>query len=81
MDEEIRYDDLYMAYSGKFIYLRFNVDSFVNSEGIFKNPDINDKLITLEKEINKQIKRIEKEKNKELLEIIYLYYNGYIYNK
>jgi len=63
MDEEIRYDDLYMAYSGKFIYLRFNVDSFVNSEGIFKNPDINDKLITLEKEINKQIKRIEKEKN------------------
>ena len=81
MDEEIRYDDLFMAYSGKWIYLRLNVDSFVNSNGISKNPLITDRFNTLEKEINKQIKRIEKEKNKELLEIIYLYYNGYEYNK
>ena len=80
-DEDIRYDDLYMAFSGKWIYIRFNPDSFINSEGDRKNPKITDRFNTLEKEINKQIKRIEKEKNKELLEIIYLYYDGHIYNK
>jgi len=78
-DEEIRYDDLYMAFSGKHIYIRFNPDSFINNEGDRQNPKITDRFSTLEKEINKQIKRIEKEKNKELLEIIYLYYDGYIY--
>jgi len=81
MDEEIRYDDLYMAYSGKWIYIRFNPDIFINSEGDRKNPEIKDRFNALEKEINKQIKRIEKEKNKELLEIVYLYYDGYVYNK
>jgi len=80
-DEDIRYDDLYMAFSGKWIYIRFNPDSFTNNEGVRKNPKITDRFNTLEKEINKQIKRIEKEKNKELLEIIYLYYDGHIYNK
>jgi hypothetical protein len=80
-DEEIRYDDLYMAFSGKWIYIRFNPDSFKNSEGVSKNPKITDRFNSLEKEINKQIKRIEKEKNKELLEIIYLYYDGHTYNK
>ena len=80
-DEEIRYDDLYMAFSGKWIYIRFNPDSFINSDGDRKNPKITDRFNTLEKEINKQIKRIEKEKNKELLEIIYLYYDGHTYNK
>ena len=81
IDEEIRYDDLYMAFSGKWIYIRFNPDSFKNSNGDMKNPKITDRFNSLEKEINKQIKRIEKEKNKELLEIIYLYYDGYTYNK
>jgi len=81
MDEEIRYDDLYMAYSGKWIYIRFNPDGFINSDGIPKNPLIKDRFNTLEKEINKHIKRIEKEKNKELLEIVYLYYDGHVYNK
>jgi hypothetical protein len=34
----------------------------------------------LKDEINKQIKRIHKEKNKELLEIEYLFYDGFEYN-
>ena len=80
-DEDIRYDDLYMAFSGKWIYIRFNPDSFTNNEGVRKNPKITDRFNNLEKEINKQINRIEKEKNKELLEIIYLYYDGHTYNK
>lgn len=66
---------------GKWIYIRFNPDSFTNNEGVRKNPKITDRFNNLEKEINKQINRIEKEKNKELLEIIYLYYDGHTYNK
>ena len=34
----------------------------------------------LKDEINNQIKRINKEKNKELLEIKYLFYDGFDYN-
>ena len=34
----------------------------------------------LVEEINKQIERITNEKNDELLEIVYLFYDGYEYN-
>ena len=33
MDEEIRYDDLMMAYSGKWIYIRFNPDKHKSKSG------------------------------------------------
>jgi hypothetical protein len=77
MDEETRYDDLFMAYSGKWIYIRFNPDKYINKEGKRKNPMIATRLETLQKEIEKQIKRIESEENTELIERIYLYYDGY----
>ena len=79
MDEEIRYDDLFMAFSGKWIYIRFNPDIFTNKKGIKVNPTIPKRLRILEKELDKQINRIKKEKNKELLERIYLFYDGYDY--
>ena len=79
MNEEIRYDDLFMAYSGKWIYIRFNPDIFTNKKGIKINPNISDRLIILNKELDKQIKKINEEKNNELLEIIYLFYDGYDY--
>ena len=75
MDEEIRYDDLYMAYSGKWIYIRFNPDKYKLKNGKNKNPEIATRLIELKKEIEKQIKRIENEENTELLEKIYMYYD------
>lgn len=65
-DEEIRYDDLYMVYSGKWIFIRFNPDG--------KGIDMEDKLVLLVEEIQKQAGRIEKGENKELLEIIKLFY-------
>jgi hypothetical protein len=77
MDEEIRHDDLYMAYSGKWIYIRFNPDKYINKKGIQKNPMIATRLAVLQEEIEKQIKRIECEKNTELIERIYLYYDNY----
>jgi len=66
-DEEIRYDDVYMIHSGKWIFIRFNPDTNVSKT------DILDKLDKLVETINKCIYRIEKEENQELVEIIKLY--------
>ena len=76
MDEETRYDDLFMAYSGKWIYIRFNPDSYISKSGKRKNPTIASRLEALEKEINKQIVRIENGENAELVERIYMFYDG-----
>jgi hypothetical protein len=73
--EEIRYDDLYMLHSGKFIFIRFNPDKFKNKHNKIINPMLYTRLPLLKEEIEKQVKRIENEDNKELLEIIKLYYD------
>ena len=77
MDEEIRYDDLYMAYPGKWIYIRFNPDKYIDKNNVRKNPMMYTRLEKLKNEIEKQIKRIENEENTELVERIYMYYDGY----
>ena len=77
MDEETRYDDLYMAFSGKWVYIRFNPDKYKASNGKNKNPNIATRLFALKDEINKQINRIENDENNGLVERIYLYYDGY----
>ena len=77
MDEEIRYDDLFMAYSGKWIFIRFNPDKYKSKTGKNKNPAISTRLIALKKEIEKQIKRIHDEENIECIEKIYMYYDNY----
>ena len=74
-DEEIRYDDLYMLHSGKFIFIRFNPDKFKDKNGKSVNPMMYSRLPVLKEEIEKQIKRIKNEENTELLEIIKLYYD------
>ena len=66
-DEEIRYDDVYMIHSGKWIFIRFNPDTNVSKI------DIDDKLDKLIEIMNECIARIEKEENTELVEIIKLY--------
>ncbi len=66
LDEEIRYDDLYMIHSGKWIFIRFNPDG--------GKVDLEDKLEVLIREIEEQIRRIESEENEGLLEVIKLYY-------
>ena len=65
-DEEIRYDDLYMIHSGKWIFIRFNPDG--------KGVDMVDKLDQLIGEIEDQIERIEREDNTGLVEIIKMFY-------
>jgi len=79
-DEEMRYDDLFMLHGGKFIFIRFNPDKFINSNNTEKNPYMKLRMPLLKNEIDKQIKRILDEENEELLEIYYLFYDGYDYN-
>lgn len=79
-DEEIRYDDLFMIHGGKFIFIRFNPDQFINKLGTKKNPYMKRRMEYLQKEIERQTERINNEENNELLEIEYLFYDGYDYN-
>lgn len=77
MDEQTRYDDLYMAHSGKWVYIRFNPDGFYAPDGTRHNPALETRFDRLIAEINKQVERIEKEENTELVERVYLYYDGW----
>jgi hypothetical protein len=74
-DEEIRYNDLFMVHSGKWIFIRFNPDKYKDSNGKNKNPTISRRLYKLEEQINKLITKIENEENEFLLEIFYMYYD------
>ena len=67
VDEEIRYDDVYMIHSGKWIFIRFNPDNNVSKV------DIEDKLTKLKETMDECIDRIEDEENTELVEIIKLF--------
>ena len=76
-DEEIRYDDLFMSHGGKFMFIRFNPDNYINQNGTKVNPYMKKRMDDLYNEIMKQINRITNEQNNELLEIIHLFYDKY----
>ena len=68
-DEEIRYDDLYMIHSGKWVFIRFNPDMTRTQK-----TDIDDRINVLLEVMEEQIQRIMSEENQELVEIIKLFY-------
>jgi hypothetical protein len=68
-----------MIHGGKFIFIRFNPDTFVNKLGTKKKLYMKRRMEYLQAEINKQVERINNEENDELLEIVYLFYHGYEY--
>jgi hypothetical protein len=76
-DENIRYDDVYMIHSGKWIFIRYNPDSYKNYKGIHCNPDKNIRLLTLKNEIEKHIKRINNDENKDIIEIYNLFFDEF----
>ena len=76
-DEEIRYDDLFMIHGGKFMFIRFNPDNYINQNGTKVNPYMKKRMDDLYNEIIKQTNRITNEQNNELLEIIHLFYDEY----
>jgi len=76
-DEDIRYNDVYMIFSGKWIFIRFNPDKYINKKGQRRNPKIDIRLKKLKKEIKTQINRIKNGENIDLLENIRLYYDKF----
>lgn len=79
-DEEIRYDDLYMLHSGKWVYIRYNPDSFTDEKGKRRNPPKEKRLEQLKETIQTLVKKIQEEKNIDLVEIHKLFYNSTISN-
>ena len=77
IEEELRYDDLYMIYGGKFVFIRFNPDVYVDTLGTRVKINMTKRLDELGLEIKKQVERIVNDANTELLEIIYLFYDGF----
>jgi hypothetical protein len=69
VDEEIRYDDLYMIHSGKWIFVRFNPDKTANCK-----VDLEDRIPVLLEEIERHVDRIHREANTDLVEIHYLFH-------
>lgn len=76
-DEEDRYNDLLSVFTCKYIFIRFNPDSYNDKNGKKCNPSISTRLFKLKEEIDNQIKRIENEENNDLLEVKYLYFDNY----
>jgi hypothetical protein len=75
MDEETRYNDLYMVHSGKWVYIRFNPDRYKNAKSEWVDPHMSVRLEALKLELEKQIRRIENGENTELVERVYMYYD------
>lgn len=74
-NESIRYDDLFMDFSGKYIFLRYNPDKFVDKYGKCKNPFFDTRMEVLEQTIARHIHRIENDENIDLLEIHHIFYD------
>ena len=74
-DENIRYDDLFSDFSGKYIFIRYNPDKFKNKYGKMKSPTFDTRMTAFEHIINKHIQRIEHYENDELIDIDHLFYD------
>jgi len=68
-DEEIRYDDLFMIHSGKWIFIRFNPDKTRTDK-----TDLDDRIVKLLEVMELHMQRIMSEDNHELVEIVKLFY-------
>lgn len=71
-----RYDNLFMDFSGKYVFIRYNPDKY-KINGKVQNPTFKTRMKCLLNEILKQTKRIENSYNynNKLVEINYMYYD------
>ena len=74
-DEEHRYDDLVMDFSGKYIFIRYNPDPYKDADNEQRNPKFDTRMALLEQLINMLTRRINNELNTELVEIHHLCYD------
>ena len=73
--EIVRYDDLFMDFSGKYIFIRYNPDKFKDKYGKSKNPYLYKRMEVLENVINKHSLRIQADGNDDLVEIHHVFYD------
>jgi hypothetical protein len=76
-DEEIRYDDVFMLHSGKWIFVRYNPHIYFDEKGKRKNPQKAERLLKLKALIDNILIQIKSEKNNELVEIHKLFYDNF----
>ena len=74
-DEEHRYDDLFMDFSCKYIFIRYNPDPYRDADGKKRNPRFDTRTALLEQLIIMLTRRINHELNTELVEIHHLCYD------
>ncbi len=58
IDEKIRYDNLFMDYSGKYIFIRYNPDIYKRN-GRRLNPKFETRMTRLVQEIERHTQRID----------------------
>lgn len=73
--ETLRYHDVYMGFSGKWIFIRFNPDSFRDADGTIQDPPLIERLIALKTMIQEQMERIANNENQDMMEIHRMYYD------
>ena len=64
-----------MDFSGKYIFIRYNPDKFIDKYNMCKNPVFETRMEVLEQLITKHIKRIQQEENIDLIEIHHIFDN------
>ena len=85
-DAEARYNDLAVAFGGKWVFIRFNPDSYIDAKGqrikgFFdakgerRPSEIARRMEALAECIDEQIERIERDENIELLEETFLFFD------
>ncbi len=74
-DENIRYDDLFMIHSGKYIFIRFNPNMYSINSKIIKDNNLLYRLNILKTTIIDTINKIKIYKNNDLIQIIKLFYD------
>ena len=73
-NEQNRYDDLFMDFSGKYVFIRYNPDSYKIGNRKY-NPQFSTRMEELKKMIDYHINRIKNDENEDLVEIHHLYYS------
>ena len=74
-DEEHRYDDLFMDFSGKYIFIRYNPNPYKDADDKKRNPRFDTRMALPVQLINMLTRRINNELNTELVEIHHLCYD------
>jgi hypothetical protein len=66
-----------MVHGGKFVFIRFNPDKYINRHNTKVNPYMKKRMARLSEEIIYQSNRIVEDHNDQLVDIVYLFYDKF----